>query len=426
MASKKVNFASLLEQIHAGATAAPVVTDQEQYIQITDDRQFELPEGFNHVIAYEGDVNSQIITFDCPRIHEGHDLYACSHKKLRWVNATSGNEGSSNLTTIENTDDRMLLKWEVPADAFTKSGIISLSITIFDLIDKKLAFSWNTASFSQLTVGDTLTSVSYNVDYTEEAVTKKHYVPSPDEVLLVNIENRNIVAPSGYNYTICNYGDINITTLYFQIKRYFKGFDMLNSGIYIKWNVGGMFGQTDSQPNRKLYVVDLENRDEEGMVNIVWEIPPSITKNELKYSGPISIQMQIYSEDGKVWNSNPFTKLVIGNNNFSGTATDLPDFPEDQKENGQYIIQGNETNIQNEFLPVAGIVTLRSFTPNRNISLRKNEIAVEYDLNGEYVGIRLGTQELGQSASSAPYIAYSNAKIARIMGGTSDMEENNG
>jgi hypothetical protein len=140
------NFNSLLEQLHGGLTNGPVVVEMDNYITIDNNRKFILPEDFNTTIAYEGDVNSQIITFKCPKIYEGHDLSQCDTKRLRWINEKGGREGSSVLQPEVNDDNTFLLKWEAPAEAFNHSGPLSISITLSDYVEGRLAFSWNTAT----------------------------------------------------------------------------------------------------------------------------------------------------------------------------------------------------------------------------------------------------------------------------------------
>jgi hypothetical protein len=69
----------------------------EKPVKITKERMFEIPEGFNLIIAYTGDVNSQLVSFEFPRYHEEHDLSLCLNQKLKWKNIKSGAEGVSNL-----------------------------------------------------------------------------------------------------------------------------------------------------------------------------------------------------------------------------------------------------------------------------------------------------------------------------------------
>ena len=85
----------------------------------------------------------------------------CKNKKIRWCNLSSGIEGSNNLTSTadDNDDSRMFLRWDVPPEAFTRSGILQLSISLFDSDGGKLVFSWNTPQLSSLIVGETLNRV---------------------------------------------------------------------------------------------------------------------------------------------------------------------------------------------------------------------------------------------------------------------------
>jgi hypothetical protein len=128
------NFGALLDSLHKGAATSANLTDSDlpQVILINARREFVVPRDYNTVIAYEGDVNSQVITFDCPLTHEGHNLSDCEHKQIRWVNQASGVEGNNELD-VSIVNDRQHLSWRVPPEAFTKSGRLQFSISIYDL-----------------------------------------------------------------------------------------------------------------------------------------------------------------------------------------------------------------------------------------------------------------------------------------------------
>ena len=97
------NFDALLTNLHKGSGAKLEDQDLPQMILINEKREFIIPQDYNTIIAYEGDVNSQIITFDGPLYHEGHDLSKCDYKKIRWRNAVSGVEGNNTLTSTVST-----------------------------------------------------------------------------------------------------------------------------------------------------------------------------------------------------------------------------------------------------------------------------------------------------------------------------------
>ena len=115
------NFDELISSLHGG-TGQLFDVETSEAIFITNNRQFILPDNFNTTIAYAGDVNSQIILFDCPLFHEGHNLSECEYKKIGWHNLNSNVEGTSKLSPVEGgKEGRQLLSWTVPPEAFTSN-----------------------------------------------------------------------------------------------------------------------------------------------------------------------------------------------------------------------------------------------------------------------------------------------------------------
>lgn len=418
------NFDTLLSQIHGniinGTVTGPVVEEADTYITIDNNRKFILPEDFNTTIAYEGDVNSQIVTFKCPKTYEGHDLSKCENKRLRWVNIKGGREGSSVLRWQANDDSTFLLKWEAPAEAFGCAGQLNVSITLSDYIDGKLAFSWNTAALKSLQVGETLDKVSEKIN--EENFLD--YVPAKDEILTIDTETRKINAPDNYSHTFCNYGDVNTSVVYFQIKRYVRGIDVLadDTLINVYWkiqDVSNIDKGYNSIDNKRLKVVELEDRDSEGTVIIAWTPSPNVTVNSLFYAGAITIQLEISSADGRVWRTNTYSNLKIGSNIF---PTSLTEIPGDIETNINYIIDGAKITHDQNAEVIAGLVKLRKCTKSAPIMVYKNEIVVEYDDNGNYVGAKIGTVQDAQDSRQAPYVAYAPSTIITLYGGNSSEE----
>jgi hypothetical protein len=65
---------------------------------------------------------------------------------------------------------------------------------------------------------------------------------------------------------------------------------------------------------------------------------------------------------------------------------------------------------------VAGVVKLRSCTASNPVLARKNELIIENDNNGNYLGIKIGTKD-GESSLDSPYVAYAPEVIIRLHGG---------
>jgi hypothetical protein len=101
-----ISFDELLANLHQGSA---LIDEEQKFITINEKREFFIPEGYNTTIAYEGDINSQIITFDLPKFHEGHNLTDCDNKILYWKNLSSGIEGKSDLKQVSTQDSRQIL-----------------------------------------------------------------------------------------------------------------------------------------------------------------------------------------------------------------------------------------------------------------------------------------------------------------------------
>lgn len=289
-----MGFNDILANIHDSGTAinmqdTPGANDSN-YIEINSKRQFIPSSDFDTVIAYEGDINTQIVTFKCAKTYDGHDLSACDGKIIRWKNLKSGVEGVSVLTSSPATD--LILIWEVPADACTIAGAIEISIEIYDLNGSgKKVYSWNTASYNGLSIGKSMNSVAVG-----------NTIPA-DKILLIDADTKKIIAPVGYNNTICNYGEKGFVEVYFLIdKIIFNKFSNDPSvSIYVKMNE--YFGN-DLQ---NVTISDYEN----GMKLITWAVPAGITAGK---PGPGEIQIAVSISDGSnFWNTNTYSKLMVAN-----------------------------------------------------------------------------------------------------------------
>lgn len=411
------SFDELLNALHEDSVAA--ADTDANYIEITSSRRFVIPEGFEKTIAYEGDVNSQIITFIAPLTSDNHDLSKCTNKKLRWANLASGNEGSSVLTS-EIANGKLKLFWAAPAEAFTRAGQLRFSISFFDLVDKKIAYSWNTADCSELSVGASLDSVGLQIK--QEIDGSGEYIPAKDEILVINADKRAITAPQNYRHMFCNYGDVDTSVVYFQIKRYVRGIDVLdeNTQITVYSRLGNHMvvdkSIEDGVPTKILYAADLADRDSEGLVTIIWKPTRYITANSSYFTGKFRIQIELNS-NGKIWRTSPYDNLEIGE---SELAFGLDSLPEIDTESGEkitgYVIDGGADFKNVHFSTVAGYVKLRECTTSNHIQLNRNELVVEYNDLGEYAGIKVGTGD-GQWSNQAPYVTVSPNTTIRLYGG---------
>lgn len=376
-------------QIHNAA--AVEMLDSDDVININNKRQFELPENFDTVIGYEGDINSQIIRFTYPESWEGHDLTACKHR-LRWYH--SGNNQSGHVD-LEQIDKKLV--WEIEPEIFACAGTIEISITFYDVREfegtEKVVFSWNTAPFSQLSIAATQTN------FDKEEFTREN-------TLTINDELRNIVAPKGYNYIVGNYGDIGVSRLYFQSDLKIAGMDLsdISNKIYIKYSTGKSI-LYEEITNRKRVFID------GATIQFYWDVPKELTAGD-EYVENFTIEIYIESPNKK-WHTNSFGPFKIGKSFSLNNPNTLPN-----GDNVFYVIK--PTSNSGSIKEVSGTVLSRDYVNNGEpVVIRKNEMVHEYDQYGNYIGTKIGVNNY-QLSSEAPYLR-SRIPITDLVQGDSEL-----
>ena len=301
------NFDEILTNLHQSAML--VDTQAAQPIVITSRRAFEIPSDYDLVLGYAGDVNSQLVTFQFPKTHEGHDLAKCHFKKIKWANLTSGTEGVSNLTVKTENTDSWLATWAVPPEMMTVAGNIEIAISIYDEQNDIVAFSWNTPSYRGFSIGASANSIA--------DVYQINSLPAQNEILIVNTETRKINSPVNWNPIICSYGDIGLSKIFFEINQYIRGLNLKDDRTEIY--VGVQFINDTVEDFRVTDVrtlFDSESNKKANKVLITWDVPEAITNNEFGYAGNfvISLKIQTKEEDvvTKRWSTSQFEKLTIG------------------------------------------------------------------------------------------------------------------
>lgn len=311
------DFDNIIKNLHGSPALTDNKEDDKNVIVINEKRQFIPGSNFNTIIAYEGDVNSQIITFKLLKAHDNHDLSKCGHKEIKWKNIASGVEGTSYPEEEDAADvNYFYLKWLVPAEVCTQSGNVEISLSIYDKTgdkpEDKIAFSWNTAKYAGLSIGSSIESVGENF-------------PPKDEILVINKDTKAITAPVGYNNTICNYGEVGLTEIYFLVDRYLgkkKTLDVLSANttvtIYVTMNGLAGYDNTDNV-TKELYTVKIDEDIKEGLVLITWKVPNGVTSGVS--TGPVGFSIMVGFEDreGNRWFSNTYSNLKVGSNLYNGS-----------------------------------------------------------------------------------------------------------
>lgn len=301
------NFDELLEGLHSNSKLSDEL-DAKYPIIITQQRNFDVPVQINPVLGFAGDVNSQILTFQCPLYQDAHDLSGCHNKKIKWKNLQSLTEGISDLIVKEINVEQgfWIAEWEVPPELMAIAGTLEIGISLYDIKDNVIVFSWNTATFQGFSIGESFTDVGQIWDSGK--------LPAKNEILNVDIESRSIVAPVGYKNIVCNYGDIGTSKIFFQVNKIIRGIDLTNTNteMSIIFNLGQT--ATDKEKLMQDNIKPLFQNNEKLI--ICWEIPEEITNNEYCYTGNFTIALMFEIKDKdtviKRWISSSYSQLSIG------------------------------------------------------------------------------------------------------------------
>ena len=313
------NFDEILNGLH---TASALTDAQiEAPIVITARRTFEVQPDYDLILGYVGDVNSQLVTFQLPKTHEGHDLSKCAFKKIKWQNLASGTEGVSELTVQTEQTESWTASWAVPPEVMTMSGQVEIAISIYDEKDGLIAFSWNTPAFREFSVGKTANQIA--------DVFQENNLPANSEILIVNSETRKIETPINWNPIIASFGDIGLSKVFFEMNQYVRGLDLLDKDTKIYAGVAFISDTVEDfeiKDVRPLFMS--ETNKKANKVLITWDVPDAITNNNQGYVGTfvISLKAQVNDADGNItkrWSTAQFDKLTIGPSVLLNDVTEL-------------------------------------------------------------------------------------------------------
>lgn len=376
-----MDFDALINDLHehSGLTDAELNTETKAII-VNEKRQFTIPSGYNTVLAYEGDVNSQLVTFECPILHEGHSLKDCQKKIIKWKHTVNNLEDSNDLKFIEGAPEgKQYLQWTVPPELFREAGSIEISLSLYDVKNGQIAFAWNTAVTDTLSVAASMDSIGY-------------VIPPKDEILLIDTENRGIIAPKGYNNIIAYQGDVGISKVYFTIKRFVKGIDVLNdnSKVILFYKAAGYAIQQTELTDKMLCNPEIDGRDTEGLVLLTWNVPDRANQLVQIYNGKIEVSLQINSST-QTWHTNTYKNLEILPSFISQNNNNNNQDINEYLQSAKWHFNGNQIATADVLTPLSGVVTLRTLDnpDNSSLNLVQNELLPSFDEDGTFQGIYL-------------------------------------
>lgn len=297
-------FDELIQNIHGGNGVKQIVRDDDFNISINpNNRILEAQSGFNNIIGVTSDYNAEEIIFKSPKVIEGHSVFDCSNKTIKWENQASGMKGSEALVVAADTadDTSFLLKWIIPPSALTQAGQLHIAISFCDKEDEVILYKWNSQIYTQLTIVQGMDSIA-----------SAHSLSKP---LTIDVYTREIYIPNGFDTIIGYTGDSGLNTITFRINRYYQNIDLSKGTIKLHWiNANNDIGEYPI--TEFVHIESLSSNEIDDVLEFHWKI-----SNQLLYkAGNIQIfcSITVEQEQGLIsWASKALSTLKVA----EGTRT---------------------------------------------------------------------------------------------------------
>lgn len=145
--SKWINYPGL----HSG-----VVDDEPSIVINGETREILIPAGFTTTVAIEYDCNSNIVSFECPRIIEGHDVSACSYAFIKWENFGAKTSDIYNIKDVTVKNENLItFSWPIGPEVTTGAGKLAIQVCFLDFNEDKsqVVYRWNSKKSERLSIG---------------------------------------------------------------------------------------------------------------------------------------------------------------------------------------------------------------------------------------------------------------------------------
>jgi hypothetical protein len=113
-------------------------------------------------VLMQGDHNSEIYTFELPKLVEGHDMGSCNRVEIHYNNISSDKADSSkdfytvrDMHVDEVETNTLIFSWKIHGNATKFAGALSFRIR-FGCVDENgvWLYKWHTEIFKGITISD--------------------------------------------------------------------------------------------------------------------------------------------------------------------------------------------------------------------------------------------------------------------------------
>ena len=114
------------------------------------------------LMLMQGDHNSEVYTFEIPKVVEGHDMSLCNLVQVHYNDVSADKTESSkdvylvtDLRVDEDDVDKLVFSWLISSNATKYAGLLGFRVA-FCCVDENgvYTYKWNTDIFKSVTVSD--------------------------------------------------------------------------------------------------------------------------------------------------------------------------------------------------------------------------------------------------------------------------------
>lgn len=155
-----------------------IMYDQDPHFSIDADSRtikYKSPEPFTII---QGDHNCEIVTFDIPKVIDGHDMTKCNSVQVHYINVDATFSGTyvTGVYTVPETDisvvdipgeepgSYLAFIWSISSNATSLVGPLQFAIRFACLNGEELEYVWHTAPCKDLKVTKGINNTDEVVD----------------------------------------------------------------------------------------------------------------------------------------------------------------------------------------------------------------------------------------------------------------------
>lgn len=133
----------------------PIVDDDKRFIINPETR--DISNNGNKIVLMQYDHNSEVFTFEIPRIIEGHDMTLCNKIKIHFINIDKKTKMESKgiypINDVKNENDILTFSWCISGKATKYFGSLNFLIQFGCLEDDNTySYLWHTNLFKSINV----------------------------------------------------------------------------------------------------------------------------------------------------------------------------------------------------------------------------------------------------------------------------------